>query len=81
MNVLNGDWSASKFILLTGMQCCGTVLIFCGSSSGYGRVSVPVPDPDNISAVFGSRVMTKNCKILLLRKKILHFFTKSATVN
>jgi hypothetical protein len=40
-------------------QCCGTVMIFCGSGSGsdIGKVSVVVPDPDNIKQSFST---TKN---------------------
>jgi hypothetical protein len=33
-----------KFFLLF-KQCCGTVMIYCGSGSDFGKVSVPVPDP------------------------------------
>ncbi len=37
-------------------QCCGTVTIYCGSGSNFGKVSIPVlfpdpntePDPDHV---------------------------------
>jgi hypothetical protein len=35
-----------------------TVLIYCGSGSDFGKVLVPVPDPDNISQFSNSN---KNC--------------------
>jgi hypothetical protein len=48
------------FCLLTGqyrvlstIQCCGTVTIFfeCGSGSDFGKIPVPVPDPEHIRIV------------------------------
>jgi hypothetical protein len=40
------------------MQCCGTVIIYCGSDSVSGsdftQVSVPVPYPDNIKHSFST---------------------------
>jgi hypothetical protein len=27
-------------------QCCGTVMIYCGSGTDIGKNSVSVPDPD-----------------------------------
>jgi hypothetical protein len=29
-------------------ECCGTVMLFRSSGSDFEKVSVPVPDPDNI---------------------------------
>ncbi len=53
----------SKFIKWS--QCCGTLIICCGSCSDLVKVLVPVPDPDNIKAKF-----SKNKKKL---QRILHF--------
>jgi hypothetical protein len=43
-------YTTTKIFLF--LQCCGTVMIYCGYGfdygSDFGKVSVPVPDPDNI---------------------------------
>jgi hypothetical protein len=54
-------------------QCCGTVIIYCGSGSGsyFGKVlvpvpapfpfPVPVPDPYLISTFKKKKICTKTC--------------------
>ncbi len=56
-------------------QCCGTVNICCGSGSDFGKVLVPVPDPDNIEHSFPT---TKNLhKVLPLQCQNQLYFPES----
>jgi hypothetical protein len=44
-------------------QCCGAVLICCGSGSDFGKVLVPGPvpaDPDNIEQFSNNKKFVQN---------------------
>jgi hypothetical protein len=49
-------------------QCCGTVMIYCGSGSGsyFRKVFVPVPDPDLLSIVFNNKKFIQNLAFSML---------------
>ncbi len=58
-DVVSGHWLMSgSGPLLEIQKCCGSVRIYCGSGSNFGKVSVhvlvpfpvlvPKPDPDHI---------------------------------
>jgi hypothetical protein len=57
-------------------QCCRTVMIYCGSGSDFGKLLVPVPDPNNIWHSFPNK---KNWhKILPFQcQKQQHYFPES----
>jgi hypothetical protein len=62
-------WKKFASRQLAIIQCCGTVMIYCGSGSYFGEVLVPVPapvpipDPDLFSTVFQQQkfIPTKSC--------------------
>jgi hypothetical protein len=62
------------------MQCCGTVMICCGSDSDFGKVLVPVPDPDNIEQFSEKtkkipKILPFQCQKQLISQKVgLSFF-------
>jgi hypothetical protein len=45
---------------------CGTVMIYCGSDSYFGKVLVPVPDPELISTVFNHKKCVQNLAFSIL---------------
>jgi hypothetical protein len=47
------------------LQCCGTVLICCRSGSDFGKILVPVPDPDKFSSFLKAIKIAQNLAFLM----------------